>query len=92
MPPTERALRSMCGYWDTGCISKPTALKKDVKYVERVRVEYRDSLVTKEIPVEVEVVKTKTPRWAYYLVLMNVLTVIALFIISYLRFKGKFKL
>ena len=71
---------------------KPGALTTDVKYVERVRVEYRDSLVTKEIPVEVEVVKTVTPRWAYYLVLMNVLTVIALFIISYLRFKGKFKL
>ena len=71
---------------------KPGALTTDVKYVERVRVEYRDSLVTKEIPVEVEVVKTVTPRWAWYLVLMNVLTVIALFIISYLRFKGKFKL
>ena len=71
---------------------KPGALTTDVKYVERIRVEYRDSLVTKEIPVEVEVVKYKTPRWAYYLVLMNVLTVIALFIISYLRFKGKFKL
>ena len=68
---------------------KPGALTTDVKYVERVRVEYRDSLVTKEIPVEVEVVKTVTPRWAWYLVLMNVLTVIALFILSYLKFKKK---
>ena len=71
---------------------KPGALTTDVKYVERVRVEYRDSLVTKEIPVEVEVVREVTPRWCWYLVLMNVLTVIALFIISYLKFKGKFKL
>lgn len=71
---------------------KPGSLTTDVKYVERVRVEYRDSLVTKEIPVEVEVVKTVTPRWAWYLVLMNVLTVIALFVISYLRFKGRLKL
>ena len=71
---------------------KPGALTTDVKYVERVRVEYRDSLVTKEIPVEVEVVRQVVPRWCWYLVLMNVLTVIALFIISYLRFKGRLKL
>ena len=72
--------------------NKPTALKKEVVYLDRVVTVTKDSLVTKEVPVPVEVVREVTPKWAWYLVLMNVLTVIALFVISYLRFKGRLKL
>ena len=71
---------------------KPEALKTVIKYKDRIVTVTKDSLVTKEVPVPVEVVKYKVPRWCWYLVLMNIITVIALFVISYLRFKGRLKL
>ena len=64
---------------------KPNSLKTEIKYVERTRIEYRDSLVTKEVPVEVEVIKTKVPKWCWYLLVLNVLTLVAIGIRVYLK-------
>ena len=71
---------------------KPGAITTDVKYLERIRVEYRDSLVTKEVPVEVEVVKTVTPKWAWRLVIFNVLVLLVCGVLAYLKFRGVLKL
>ena len=71
---------------------KPNSLKTEIKYVERTRIEYRDSLVTKEVPVEVEVIKTKVPRWCWNLLVFDILAVIALGVLVYFRLKGILKL
>lgn len=72
--------------------NKQTELKKEIHYIDRyvtqIDTVYQDVIRYQDV----EVIKYKVPRWCWYLVLMNVLTVISLFIISYLRFKGKFKL
>lgn len=65
---------------------KPTALKTEIKYVDRIVTEYRDSVVTKEIPVEVEVVRETVPKWSWYLLAINVLALIILAVRIYLKF------
>lgn len=65
---------------------KPTVLKTEIKYVDRIVTEYRDSVVTKEIPVEVEVVRETVPRWSWYLLAINVLALIILAVRIYLKF------
>lgn len=72
--------------------NKPTALKKEVVYLDRVVTEYRDSIVTKEVPVEVEVIKTKTPRWAWRLVVFDALVALVFGAYLYLKFKGIIKI
>ena len=47
--------------------TKPDAvLTKTVYLPSEERIVYRDSITEKKIPVKVEVVKYKTPRWAYW--------------------------
>ena len=71
---------------------KPEALKTVIKYKDRIVVEYRDSIVTKEVPVEVEVIKPKTPRWAWRLLVFDVLVALVFGAYLYLKFKGIIKL
>lgn len=71
---------------------KPEALKTVIKYKDRIVVEYRDSIVTKEVPVEVEVIKTKTPRWAWRLVVFDALVALVFGAYLYLKFKGIIKI
>lgn len=66
--------------------NKPTALKKEVVYLDRVKTEYRDSLVVKEVPVEVEKIREVVPKWCWYLLALDVLAVIALGVFVYLKF------
>ena len=66
--------------------NKPTALKKEVVYLDRVKTEYRDSLVVKEVPVEVEKIREVVPKWCWYLLALDVLAVIALGVFAYLKF------
>lgn len=65
---------------------KPKALTTTIKYKDRIVTEYRDSIVTKEIPVEVPVVKEVVPRWCWILLALNVLVLIGLGIKIYLKF------
>lgn len=65
--------------------NKPTALKKEVVYLDRKVEVVRDSLVTKEIPVEVEVVRKVVPKWCWYLLAFNVLIASAFGFYLYLK-------
>ena len=71
---------------------KPGALTTDVKYVERVVTVTKDSLVTKEVPVPVEVVKYKTPGWCRRLLVFDLLLLLVFGALAYLKLKGIIKL
>lgn len=61
--------------------------KTIIKYQDR-KVEIRkDSIITKEIPVEVETIKKVVPRWSWTLLAFNILVVIALGVYVYLKLK-----
>ena len=66
---------------------KPEALKTTIKYKDHIVTVTKDSLVTKEIPVPVEVVREVTPKWVWWLVFLNVLICIAIGIKAYLKFQ-----
>ena len=48
--------------------------KIPIKYMWKERIIYQDSIVevTKEVPYEVEVVKTKTPTWAWWTLFISI--------------------
>ena len=60
-----------------------------VKYIEKEVTKYRDSIVEKEkpVPYEVEVVKTKTPKWAWITLVWAVITVASIAWSVYKRFR-----
>ena len=58
--------------------NKPVELKKEIQTIERTKFVERKV----EVPVPYEVVKTKTPRWAWVLLLVNI-TVLASFLIRW---------
>ena len=66
--------------------NKPTALKKEVVYLDRVKTEYRDSLVVKEVPVEVEVPVRYVPKFYKFTLVWFVLSILAIGGIAYLKF------
>ena len=68
-------------------VNKPAKLEKEIVYLDRVKTEYRDSLVVKEVPVEVEVIRKVVPRWCWYLLAFDVLALIALGVFVYLKLK-----
>lgn len=61
--------------------------KTIIKYQDR-KVEIRkDSIITKEIPVEVETIKKVVPRWCWYLLAFNLICLIAFGFYLYLKLK-----
>ena len=72
--------------------NKQTTLKKEIQYVDRYVETVRDSLVRVEVPVEVEVIKTVTPKWAWRLLVFDVLVLLVLGALAYLKFSGKLKI
>lgn len=58
--------------------NKPVELKKEIQTIERTKFVERKV----EVPVPYEVVKTKTPRWAWVLLLINI-TVLVSFLIRW---------
>ena len=52
-------------------------VKIPVQYLWKDRIIYQDSIVenTKEIPVPVEVIKTKTPKWAWITLIWTLITI-----------------
>ena len=67
--------------------NKPFKVEKEIVYLDRVKTEYRDSLVVKEVPVEVETIKKVVPKWVFLLIAVNILTIIALGVKFYLHFR-----
>ena len=53
------------------------------------RVIYRDSVVTQEVPVEVEVIQTVHPKYELYLWIWTILTLLGIGIFIYLKISGK---
>lgn len=66
--------------------NKPFKAEKEIVYLDRKVVEYRDSIQVKEVPVEVEVVKTKVPRWCWWLLVVDILVLLAFGAYVYLKF------
>lgn len=66
---------------------KPESVKTIIKYKDRIVTEYRDSISIKEVPVEVEVIKTKVPSWCWWLLVFNVLVLLVFAVRLYLKFK-----
>ena len=71
--------------------NKYTVLQEKIvykdRYITETRVVYRDSIQTKEIPVEVEVVKTVYPKTYWYLLGFFILVLVYVGIKIYLKFK-----
>lgn len=56
--------------------NKPVELKKEIQTIEKTKFVERKV----EIPVPYEVVKTKTPRWAWVLLLINIAVLVSFLI------------
>lgn len=71
--------------------NKDTVLKERIvykdKYITETRIVYKDSVQVKEIPVEVEVVKTVYPKTYWYLLGFFILVLVYIGIRIYLKFK-----
>lgn len=68
-------------------VNKPIKLEKEIVYVDKVVTEYRDSVVTKEIPVEVEVIRKVVPKWCWWLLVFDVVLLLVFVVKIYLKFK-----
>lgn len=71
--------------------NKDTVLKEKIvykdRYITKTNTIYRDSIIVKEVPVEVEVVKTTYPK-TYWWLLGFFVIVVGIFIVKiYLKFK-----
>ena len=91
----ESTLARSVSYVDTtthslkGRLEQVGGVKTVIKYKDRIVTEYRDSISIKEVPVEVEVIKTKVPSWCWWLLVFNVLVVLVFAVRLYLKFKVK---
>lgn len=63
--------------------NKKTELKKEIQVVEKTKFVKTEV----EVPVPYEVVKKKTPRWAWVLLAVNVSILVGFLISLYLKFK-----
>ena len=72
--------------------NKDTVLKERIvykdKYITETRIVYKDSIQVKEIPVEVEVVKTVYPKTYWYLLGFFILVLVYIGNRIYLKFKA----
>jgi hypothetical protein len=61
--------------------------KPQIEVPVPVRMITRDSIVVKEVPVPVEVVKTVTPKWAWYCLGLCLLFVGVFILLGWLKFR-----
>lgn len=66
--------------------NKPFKIEKEIIYQDRKVETVRDSLVTVEVPVEVEVIRNVVPRWCWTLLVFDVLLLLAFGVYIYLKF------
>lgn len=68
---------------------KSKNIKVPIEYKWKERIVYQDSIVekTKEVPVEVEVIKKVTPKWAWWTLFICIGLIVYFGIRLYLRFK-----
>lgn len=68
--------------------NKPDSIMTIVKFKDRLVVERRDSLVVREVPVEVEVPVRYVPRFYKYCLAWSILSLVLIFIFVYLKLKA----
>ena len=64
-------------------------VEEKTKIIFKDRIQYRDSLVYKEVPVEVEKIEYKTPKWAYWSLVLNIAFLLLTGLGIYIKLKGK---
>ena len=66
--------------------NKPFKIEKEIIYQDRKVETVRDSLVTVEVPVEVETIKKVVPRWCWSLLVFDVLLLLGFGVFIYFKF------
>lgn len=84
----ETSLSHSTSYLDTTTRTLKGELKNKIEPIEKIvylpskeHIVYRDSIITKEVPVEVQVEKKHIPQWVWYSVIFNVI------VLCYIGFK-----
>lgn len=84
----ETSLSTSTSYLDTTTRTLKGHLENKTEPIEKIvylpskeHIVYRDSIVTKEVPVEVQVEKKHIPEWVWYSVIFNVI------VLCYIGFK-----
>ena len=90
----ETSLSHSTSYLDTTTRTLKGELKNKIEPIEKIvylpskeHIVYRDSIITKEVPVEVQVEKKHIPQWVWYSVIFNVIVLCYLGFKIYLKFR-----
>ena len=87
----ETSVAKAKAYLDTNLNTLKGEMKNKKEIIYRDKIVYRDSIVIQkqEVPVEVEVVKKVVPGWCWWLLVINILTIIVFAIRLYFKFRLK---
>ena len=90
----ETSLSTSTSYLDTTTRTLKGELKNKIEPIENIvylpskeHIVYRDSIITKEVPVEVQVEKKYIPKWCWYSVIFNVIVLCYIVVKIYFAFK-----
>lgn len=90
----ETSLSHSTSYLDTTTRTLKGELKNKIEPIEKIvylpskeHIVYRDSIITKEVPVEVQVEKKHIPQWVWYSVIFNVIVLCYIGFKIYLTFR-----
>jgi hypothetical protein len=90
----ETSLSHSTSYLDTTTRTLKGELKNKLEPIEKIvylpskeHIVYRDSIITKEVPVEVILEKPYTPKWCWYSVIFNVIVLCYIGFKIYLKFR-----
>ena len=90
----ETSISTSTSYLDTTTRTLKGELKNKIEQIEKIvylpskeHIVYRDSIITKEVPVEVQVEKKYIPEWCWYSVIFNVIVLFYIIVKIYLVFK-----
>ena len=90
----ETSLAESTSYLDTTTRTLKGELKNKQEPIEKIvylpskeHIVYRDSIITKEVPVEVQVEKKYIPQWCWYSLITNVIVLCFIGFKIYLKFR-----
>ena len=90
----ETSLSTSTSYLDTATRTLKGELKNKIEPIDKKvslpskeHIVYRDSIVTKEVPIEVQIEKKIIPKWCWYSVIFNVIVLFYILFSIYLTFK-----
>lgn len=87
----ETSVAKAKAYLDTNLNTLKGEMKNKKEIIYRDKIVYRDSIIIQkqEVPVEVEVEKKVVPGWCWWMLGINILTIIVFAIRLYFKFKLK---